>query len=629
MTALVRSAGLTPATLDREGRTVEVVALSGFAPVVRRTVPAPDGAKGPWIEELDARGADLSALDGAPLLKDHRTTVDSTIGAVLSPRMEDGVDGPRIVGTATFSRKPAADEVFTDVAAGLLRGVSLGYVVDGGGWKRVGTRNGLPVWRAVRWRPRELSFTPMPADAGATVRGEDMTTTTTAAPAEMAQTTTQPPAPTPAPAPAPAAPTMTRAETNAAIRSIAATAGLDQAWIDGQIDASTTVEAARAAAFDAMQKRTAPMLRSEAPYVQVQGSHDDPNAIRSAMAHALAARLAPALVKVDAAKDRASQFIHHRALDMAGELAFIRGDRFNRFDQDALLQRAIGGHSTGDFPKLLEDAGNKILLAQYSMATPTYRRWAARRGFNDFNAHRFLRVGDFPKFGKLSESGEVKYGAMSEAREKVTPDEYATGFIINRKALINDNLGALADFSTMIGVRAAADENRMVYSVIAGDGPAMEDGKALFHADHGNKAASGGAITVETIGAARAAMRKQTSLDGIPLNIAGVLLVVGPDRELQARQVVASITAAKSADVNPWAGAFEIEVDSNIAGNRWYLFANPGMYPVVVYGYVAGAEGPQILTERDFDTQAVKVRAGLDFGCGAIDFRGAYLNTGN
>ena len=39
-------------------------------------------------------------------------------------------------------------------------------------------------------------------------------------------------------------------------------------------------------------------------------------------------------------------------------------------------------------------------------------------------------------------------------------------------------------------------------------------------------------------------------------------------------------------------------------------------------------EGPQVRSERDFDTQAVKVAASLDFAVGAIDYRGAYKNSG-
>ncbi len=69
-------------------------------------------------------------------------------------------------------------------------------------------------------------------------------------------------------------------------------------------------------------------------------------------------------------------------------------------------------------------------------------------------------------------------------------------------------------------------------------------------------------------------------------------------------------------------------VDAEITDKSWYLLAAPGAAPVVVYGYVAGSEGPHVRTERDFDTQAVKVAASLDFATGVIDFRGAYFNAG-
>ncbi|WP_446680405.1 phage major capsid protein [Ancylobacter sonchi] len=91
---------------------------------------------------------------------------------------------------------------------------------------------------------------------------------------------------------------------------------------------------------------------------------------------------------------------------------------------------------------------------------------------------------------------------------------------------------------------------------------------------------------------------------------------------------LAAVTATKAGDVNPWAGTMELVADANIAGNGWYVVADPAAAPSVVYGYVSGAEGPQIRTEIDFDTRAVKFAAGLDFGCGVIDFRGLYQNEG-
>ena len=103
----------------------------------------------------------------------------------------------------------------------------------------------------------------------------------------------------------------------------------------------------------------------------------------------------------------------------------------------------------------------------------------------------------------------------------------------------------------------------------------------------------------------------------------------GPAKEVAARQLLASIVAAKASDVNVWSGFAELRiVDANITDNSWYIFSTPGVAQTVVYGYVAGSEGPQVRTERDFDTQAIKVAASLDFAVGAIDFRGAVKNAG-
>jgi hypothetical protein len=156
----------------------------------------------------------------------------------------------------------------------------------------------------------------------------------------------------------------------------------------------------------------------------------------------------------------------------------------------------------------------------------------------------------------------------------------------------------------------------------------MADGIALYHADHGNLAASGTILDEENLAAAIQAMRLQTSLDGLTLNVSPRFLVVGPAREVAARKLLAAITPAKSSDVNIFAGSMEIVVDANIADHRWYLFADPAIYPAVVYGYLVGRTGPQMRSEIDFDTQALKVAVGLDFGAGAIDTVGTYLNAG-
>ena len=62
--------------------------------------------------------------------------------------------------------------------------------------------------------------------------------------------------------------------------------------------------------------------------------------------------------------------------------------------------------------------------------------------------------------------------------------------------------------------------------------------------------------------------------------------------------------------------------------NRWYLFSDPVAAPVYVYGYLNGAEGPQVTTGPVQGADGVEVSVIFDFGVGAIDWRGAWFNPG-
>lgn len=588
-----RAIPVAASTWNAEARTFDVV-LSAGAPVERQD------QRGMFDEILDVRGAVIP--ERIPLLDSHnRFELDGKLGEVTNIRL----DGNRLIGTARLSKHSAmAQRIAAEIGDGDRFGVSIGYSVPPGKWaERVNPTTKRREKVATAFDLLEASLVAIPADPAATTRNSPMETQDT-------ENNTQPEV-------------QTRAQINAEIRSIATTVGLDNTWANGQIDAEAGLDAVRAAALSEMQRRSqaAGAIRTTAT---VGHDNNDPVAIRSAMADALAYRIAPGRVKLEG---RAIEFRGHRVLDMVGDLAVAAGDRINLRDQDALLQRAVGAHSTSDFPLLLADAANKALLANYQVAAPTYRKWAARKPFSDFRDHSFLRVGDFPSFKEINEGGEVKYGTISENAEKVRAKEYGTGIAIGRRALINDDLSALSDFSNMIATRAAADENKQAYSVLATNA-VLSDTKALFHTDHANLASSPSTIDGTNVGLAVAQLRAQTSLDGLKLNLQPAYLVCGPAKEVAARQLLAAIVAAKASDVNVWSGFAELVVDANITGNEWYIFAAPGVAPAIIYGYVAGSEGPQVRTERDFDTQAIKVAASLDFAAGAIDFRGAVKNAG-
>jgi HK97 family phage prohead protease len=580
--AYTRAAPLRASSWNAETYTVSAILSTGAA-----------------VERYDSRGAfhEVLSLDqkwpeSIPLLDSHsRGSVDDRLGDVIDIKTV----GTELHGTVRLSKhNERAKRVAAELSDGASYGVSIGYAVSK--WSE-SKKGGKRTKTATTFDLLEASLVTIPADSGAGLRSQSMP--------EATDTNTNN--------------ELTRAQINTEIRSIAKTASLDQAWVDTQIDADATLDAARAAALDAMSKRS-PVISN----IKVGVDHTDPASIRSAMADALAHRIAPAACKLDG---RATEFRGHRILDMVGDLAVANGERVNLRDQDALLQRAVGAYSTSDLPLLLSNAANKALLAQYQVAAPTYRKWAARKPFTDFKEHSFLRVGDFPAFKEINEGGEIKFGTISENAEKIRAKEYGTGIAIGRRALISDDLSSLADFSSSIAIRAANDENKLAYGVLSANA-ALSDGVALFHATHKNKAASGSAIDATSIGAAVAALRAQKSLDGMVLNLQPAYLVVGPAYEVAARQILAAVNATKASDTNVWSGFAELVIDANISGNAWYLFAAPEIATTVIYGYVAGSEGAVVRSDRDFSTQAIMVAASLDFAVGAIDSVGAFFNSG-
>ena len=60
----------------------------------------------------------------------------------------------------------------------------------------------------------------------------------------------------------------------------------------------------------------------------------------------------------------------------------------------------------------------------------------------------------------------------------------------------------------------------------------------------------------------------------------------------------------------------------------WYMAANPSQIDTIEYAYLEGQSGVYIETRVGFDVDGVEVKARLDFGAKAIDWRGIHKNPG-
>jgi len=658
-----------PATVDRAARTVEVVWSTGAR--ARNFIPA----LGLITEELEmsphAVRMDALRSGQAPVLNTHRRgDARDVLGRVVAARIEAG----RGHATLRFSTAADVEPVWQRIADGTLRAVSVGYRVHRYE-PRPDAATGTTIHRAVDWEPFEISIVPIPIDRDAAVRGE----APQGAPAiaiEPALPDEDPPMPemtpeTPAaapPAPPSAAPstppqetivTTTPEPTRAAltpapdldaIRAEASRAERERiAGIDTAIEAAralvpadriTAIRAeavergwsadeARRALFEAM---VAAVPRPSLPARPETGAgHDDMAQILDAMAEALAARSMPGYTP--AGTGRHAEFMGWRPSDMIGELMRARGERSVPRNPTLLAERAF--HTTSDFPALLSAAANKMLLAAYQPAQPTYRQIFLRRDFRDFKPHRHLRVGDFPTLLPLLENGEIQVGTMSESQEIVVLQTFARRIRVTRPMLVNDDLGAFTEFAAMIGRRVAEFENATAYQLVNsgnGDGPTLTTGNATVFgtaAARANKAAAGSALDLTGLAAGRAAIMRQRTLDGLPISIGSSMrLLVGPNQELAARQLTVSVAANQIGNANVYAGFVQPLVEPLIGANRWYLFSDPLASPVYVYGYLNGAEGPQVTTGPVPGADGVEVSVIFDFGVGAIDWRGAWFNPG-
>ncbi|PWS36223.1 terminase [Falsiroseomonas bella] len=663
-----------PATVDRAARTVEVVWSTGAR--ARNFVPA----LGLITEELemspDAVRMEALRSGRAPVLDTHRRGgARDVLGRVVAARLERG----RGYATLQFSSAADVEPIWQRIADGTLRAVSVGYRVHRYE-PRPDAATGETVHRAVDWEPFEISVVPVPVDRDAAVRGEasqgapaiaiepalpdevpTMPETTPEAPAAPAPSapptppqestvTTTPPAAAAVPAPEPtrAAPDLdaVRAEAQRAERE--RIAGIDaaveaaRAFLPAEritpvradaIAQGWTGDQARRALFDAL---VAQGPRPSIPARPETGpGHDDPAQILDAMAEALAARAMPGYQPQgeNGRSGRHAEFMGWRPSDMIGELLRARGERSVPRNPTLLAERAF--HTSSDFPLLLAAAANKMLLAAYQPAQPTYRQIFLRRDFRDFKPHRHLRIGDFPTLLPLAENGEIQVGTMSESQEIVLLQTFARRIRVTRPMLVNDDLGAFTDFAAAIGRRVAEFENATAYQLVNsanGDGPMLTTGGAPVFATgaaRANKASTGTVLDTATIGAGRTAIMKQRTLDGLPISMGQTMrLLVGPNLELAARQATVVVQASEIGKANVFAGFVQPVIEPLVQANRWYLFSDPVAAPVYVYGYLNGAEGPQVTTGPVQGADGVEVSVIFDFGVGAIDWRGAWFNPG-
>ncbi len=624
-----REAFFRAASVDEKSRTVEIVWTTG-AMVLRRRFSSDD-----FDEELvvTQEAVRLDRLNnGAPFLNAHcAIDLDDVIGVVVEGSAK--IKGGEGVATIRFSERADVEPIFKDIRGGIIRNVSVGYRVHKYEIeKRDGERD---IWRAVDWEPYEISAVPIGADPGAQFRNADREEKypvaivrrdlNAASPAnvkgnEMADGQNMPAQ----------TPDEIRASERARVKSafeIARSAGLGDAWAHRMVEQGAAEDLMRRRALEAIAERTndgaCATVADSFSGLRGSGSDFETSPIEEYFEARISSRSVPAVV--------ANEIDGRRFVDAARYYLRRNGENVGMMNDARIIGLALGRRSfaaqgTGDFSILLENAMHKTLLKRLEREPSGIKRVAFKGTAGDFRPQNRYRGGTFPKLQKYNEHGEIKTGVLPDgARESITLQSQGSIVRLTRQALVNDDLSALSDFTVLAAEGIEATIAAQLAAIVEAP-PNLSDGNPVFHASRAN-IGDDSALSETSLGAGKLAMRKFVDINGEIAGITPKYLVVPPELEVAAQKLLSAVQAAKTSDVNPFAGTLELVVEARLTDSaKFYLVADQEQVRGLEYCFLDGSEGGIVETKSGWETDGIEIRSILDLGVAFIDPRGWWIS---
>lgn len=575
------------------------------------------------VLEISEKAINAERLANAPVLDSHsRYSTSSQVGVVESWSIEKG----EAKAVLRISNRTELEGLRQDLRDGILRNISVGYTVQR--YKQEDSDVDLPTYTATAWTPIEISIVPVPADPSSTVQGmrsehgepalSDVTIWPRAEKNNMDTNQTTPP-------------TLDAEAIRAAeqarisdLRRAARAAAIGEDVLDAWIAEGISADEGRARALahiEATQKKVIPSAPT------VANERDEERQVEQARAIEQAIELRSGL-RIANQSQLLGEFAGMSMLRMAETMLREKGVRTDRMSDNEIARAALGltrTHTSGDFPLILENMLNKRLRASYDEAMPTFQAWTQQGSRTDYKTGSATSLSGFDSLEKVKEGAEITAGTLKESAEKYAVEKYGKVLLVTSEMLVNDDLGAFARIPQRFAAAAVRTHNEIVYGILTAN-EKMSDGVALFHANHGNLAGTGTAITVDALAAARAAMRKQTDQNKQKIYGTPAFLIVSPDKETEAQQLIqATIVATKDSDTNPFKGSLQIIVDPHLTGNAWYVAASN--IDTIEYSYLDG-QPFRVAQWEDYARDSLGFSIIAPFGAKAVDWRGLYKNPG-
>jgi hypothetical protein len=318
------------------------------------------------------------------------------------------------------------------------------------------------------------------------------------------------------------------------------------------------------------------------------------------------------------------------------EAAWANGYTGRNFrDARAVLRFAFrpnieAGFSTIDIGGILSNVANKFLLEGFFSVERTWRNICAVRNVSDFKTVTSYRLIGKDQYEQVAPGGELKHGTLGNETYTNKADTYGLILSIDRRDIINDDLGAITTVPRKLGRGSGLKINDIFWATFL-------DSAAFFVAgNHNYLTGADTALSIDGLTKAEVAFMDQVDSDGKPIGIMPAILLVPTALSAVGTQLYKSMelrdtTASTKYPVNnPHQGKFRVEVSRYLSNSyytgysakAWYLLADPNDLPVIEVAFLNGQESPTIETaEADFSVLGIQARGIHDFGVSKQDPR--------
>ena len=280
------------------------------------------------------------------------------------------------------------------------------------------------------------------------------------------------------------------------------------------------------------------------------------------------------------------------------------------------------GFATHSISNVLAATYGKFLLQGYTAVEAVWDQIASIRSVSDYKTVTGVRLNGGFDFEDVGPSGELKSADASDETRTIKAKLTGRMSSITMVDIVNDDLGALTQVPARLGRGAAVKLNKDFWTE-------FESSNSTFYRKE--TAAAGNALQISSLRTAVASYRKLTDPDGNPLGITPQLLLVPPELEMTAEELMGSsvlITgeSVTRGNVNVFAGRYRVVSSAYLtSGTTWWLMASPAELPAMEVAFLNGQRLPTVQqAEADFNMLGIQVRGHFSYGVAKAEARGAY-----